>query len=77
MLEANYLSVLLKPTYEKAIDSPQDILDRGLTVIAFPGMETKVEISKNSPSKTTRELAERTIVPKVIFCFVFLQNFQF
>ena len=70
MLEANYLSILLKPNYEKAVDSGQDVIDMGLTVISSPGDESKVEIYKNSSSKITRELAERTIVPKVIFCFL-------
>ena len=74
MLEANYLSILLKPNYEKAIDTAQDILDRGLSVILIPGRD--IEISKNSPSKSVRELAERTIVAEVIFFllnkFIFL-----
>ena len=33
MLESNYLTMLLKPTYGKPVDSKQDILDRGLNVI--------------------------------------------
>ena len=45
----------------------QDVLDRGLSVISYIGAESIVEMLKNSPSKITRELAERTIVPKVIF----------
>ena len=68
MLEANYLSILMKPNYEKAIDSSQDILDRGMKVIYPYGYESIVEMLKNSPSNITRELAERTIVAKVIFC---------
>ena len=44
MLEANYLSILLKPSYEKAIDTAQDVLDTGLTVIHSPGSESIVEI---------------------------------
>ena len=67
MLEANYLTILLSPNYEPAVDSPQDILDRGLTVIWPPGSESRVETMKNSPSNITRELAERAIVAKVKF----------
>ena len=66
MLEANYLSILLKPNYEKAIDTAQDVLDRGLSLIAIPERESLVELLRNSPYKITRELAERTIVAKVI-----------
>ena len=64
-LECNFLTILLKPTYEPPVDGPQDILDRGMTVIGFPGTESKVENDKNSFSKVTRDLAEVTIVPKV------------
>ena len=67
MLEANYLTILLKPNYEKAVDTPQDILDRGLTVLNPPGTKSLVEIMKNSPSQITRELAEMIFVPDVIF----------
>ena len=67
MFEANYLTILLKPNYEKAVDTPQDILDRGLTVLNPPGTKSLVEIMKNSPSQITRELAEMIFVPDVIF----------
>ena len=64
MLEANFLTILLKPVYEKPIDTAKDILDRGLTIIYPPGTESLVELLKNSPAYTTRTLAERTIVCK-------------
>ena len=67
MLEANYLSILLTPNYEKAIDTAQDVLDTGLTVLYAPGTESLVETMKNSASNITRTLAERTTVAKVIF----------
>ena len=72
MLEANYLNILITPNYEKAIDSAEDILARGLSVIYPPGFESRVEILKNSPSKIVRQLAERIIVAKVIFFLLFL-----
>ena len=70
MLEANYLTILLKPNYEKAIDTSEDVLDRGLTVLRIPGEQTKVEMLKNSAFKITREIAESSIVPEVIFCYI-------
>ena len=70
MLEANYLSILVKPTYEKAIDTSEDVLDRRLTVLRIPGSATTMEMFKNSPSKITREIAESSIVPEVIFCYI-------
>ena len=67
MLEANYLTMLMKPVYEMPVDTPQDIIDRGLTVLSAPGTESMVENLKNSPSKITRTLAEKTFVTEVIF----------
>ena len=67
MFESLYLTILLKPTYEKPVDTAQDVLDRGLTIISYPGAESLKEMSKNSASAVTRKLAEVTIVPKVIF----------
>ena len=68
MFQSEYLTMLIKPIYEKPIDTAQDVLDRGLTVIYPPGSESTLEIMKNSPSNINRKLAERTIVPGVIFC---------
>ena len=67
MLEANFLTILLKPNYEKPINTAQDILDRGLEVMYTPGAESLKTTLMNSPYYITRTLAERTIVPKVIF----------
>ena len=64
MFEANFLTILLTPNYEKAIDTAEDVMNRNLTVIYGPGYESIVEIFKNSPSNITRTLAERTIVCK-------------
>ena len=65
MLEANFLTILLKLNYEKAVNTAEEIVERGLTVIAGPGAESKVEIYKNSPNYYTRKMAEKTIVTKV------------
>ena len=67
MFESTFFSMLIKPVYETPINTAQDVLDRGLPVIITPGTESLVEIYKNSPSSITRQLAERTILPKVIF----------
>ena len=67
MFESNYFTMLMKPTYEKPVDSPADIIERGLRVIYPPDMEDIVEVLKNSPFYNIRRLAEMTIVPKVIF----------
>ena len=64
----------MKPTYEKPVDTAQDVLDRGLTIIYNPGSESNVEVAKNSPSAVIRALAKMTVVPKVIF--VILKTFH-
>ena len=65
-----FLESLLKPNYEKPVDTAQDILDRGLKVIYIPGAESKVEMMKKSPFPLTRRLAERTDVAKVILFYI-------
>ena len=66
MLEANFLTILLKPNYEKPIDSAQDVIDSGLNLVWGPGQESYLDMYKNSPSIIARKLAERTVVAKVL-----------
>ena len=71
MFEANYLSVLMKPNYEKPVDTAEDIIDMGLTVQRSPlTSQSSLDYLKNTSSGITRQLAERTIIPKVIFIFI-------
>ena len=77
MLEANFLTILLKPVYEKPIDTAEDLIDRGLALIYSPGGESKKEEMMNSPYYITRTLAERAIVAKVIFCCTEIFPFNF
>ena len=77
MFEATYLTILLTPSYEKPVDTAQDIIDRELTILGIPGSESLVEILKNSPSAINRKLAERSIVPEVIFLKFKINNSNF
>ena len=65
ILECNILATLLKPTYEKPIDTAEDIIERGITIIDIPGRESIFETLKRSPFPLTRALAENTYVTKV------------
>ena len=67
-----FLGILLKPNYGKPVDTAEDVVDRGLKVIKSPGMESMVEMLKQSPFPITRTLAERTVVAKVIFFNILL-----
>ena len=66
ILECNYLTVLVKPVYEKPIDTAEDIIERGIKIIYSPGTESMVETLKKSPFPLTRKLAENTYVTKVV-----------
>ena len=70
MFESNYLTMLMKPNYEKPVDTPEDIIDRGLTVIVDNFGGSRMEMDKNSPSDVIRKLAEITVVANVIFCLI-------
>ena len=66
ILECNYLTVLVKPVYEKPIDTAEDIIERGIKIIEAPGTESMVESLKRSPFPLARALAENTYVAKVV-----------
>ena len=66
ILECNYLTVLLKPTYEKPIDSLEDVIERGLKIIDTPGTQDKVANMKQSSSQLIRTAAtEHWVVAEV------------
>ena len=73
ILECNYLTVLVKPVYEKPIDTAEDILERGIKIINYPGRESMVETLKKSPFPLTRKLAENTYVTKVWYDLKLIQ----
>ena len=67
ILECNYLTVLVKPVYEKPVDTAEDIIERGITILDSPGRESSIEALKKSPYPLTRALAENTYVSQVVF----------
>ena len=66
ILACNYLTVLVKPVYEKPIDTAEDIIERGITIIRGPGQESVVAAAKKSPFELSRKLAEKSYVTKVV-----------
>ena len=77
ILECNYLSVLVKPNYERFIDTSLDIIDMNLTIIWPPGREAIVDMLRNSPSSLSRELADRSYVTEVISCRGFILKVKY
>ena len=57
--------MLLKPVYEEPVDTAEDIIERGLTIITGPTSGSLVEAAKKSPLKSVRQMAEQTYVPTV------------
>ena len=73
ILECNYLTVLVKPVYEKPIDTAEDIIERGIKIIYVPGTESMVETLKKSPFPLTRKLAENSYVAEVVIHLKLIQ----
>ena len=73
MLEANYLTILLKPNYADPIDSVEDVVNRGLTPVFDFFLEGTRQRLLQSESSMLRTLAERTVVAKVIFFYIKIQ----
>ena len=66
ILLCNYLTVLLKPNYERFIDSSSDIIEMNLTTLWPPGREAIIADLRNSPSGLENDFADRSYVAKVI-----------
>ena len=78
--ECNFLATLIKTNYEMPIDTAEDILGRGFSILTVIRREGIVEAMKSSHSKITRDLAEATIIPKVLInisIFQSLINYHF
>ena len=65
MLTCNYLTVLVKPMYDQPVDTSEDVIAAGLTIINIPGTEANVKIMEVSDSQITRALAGLMYTPKV------------
>ena len=69
MLESNYLTILLTPTFEKPVDTPEDIIERGLIIIYNPGSTAMKNAMLASDNQLDRDLAALTVVAEVIQYF--------
>ena len=66
MLESNYLGMLMKPNFEKTMDSAEDVLDRGVSILWFPYYEYYKDLQlEQNYSMILKKLAERVYVAKV------------
>ena len=61
----------MKKNYEKPVNTAEDVLDRGFTVIWYPGYEYYKEILiEQNISKVNRDLAQMTYVSRVSYSFL-------
>ena len=58
--------MLLKPVYENPVDTAEDIIERGLTIIRTPNAGSMVEAAKKSPFELTRKTAELSYIATVL-----------
>lgn len=63
-LMSNYLTVLVKPTYEKPIETLQDMIDRNITPFYIPGGVIYKDTLLASKDKNLHELGRRLIIPR-------------
>ena len=63
-LMSNYLTVLVKPTYEKPIETLQDMIDMDITPYYIPGGVIYKDQLLNTGDKNLMELGRRLIIPR-------------
>ena len=63
-LLANFLTVTLKPKYEKAVDTAADVLNRNITIVRFPGGESWIHYFANSADPVYRNLSQKIVIAK-------------
>ena len=63
-LLSNYLTVLLRPSYEKPVDTSNDLLDRDITPFIHPSGGFFKQALANNPDPNIQEISRRLIVTK-------------
>ena len=63
-LMSNYLTVLVKPTFEKPIETLQDMIDRNIIPYYIPGGTIYKKAMLDSGDKNLEELGRRLVIPR-------------
>ena len=63
-LLSNYLSVLLKPSFEEPVNTPKDLIDRDITPFFGPGREIYRQFFEKSPDPNIQEISRRLYIAK-------------
>ena len=63
-LLSNYLTVLLRPRYERPVETAADLIDRDITPFYAPGGEFWKDFLAGSPDPNFQEISRRLYFPK-------------
>lgn len=63
-LLCNYLTVLLRPSYEKPVETAEDLIKRGITPFYVPGGEILRQFFADSPDPNFKEISRRLVIAK-------------
>ena len=63
-LLSNYLTVLLRPSYEAPVDTAKELVDRNITPFYFPGGQIWRQFFAAFPDENYNKIAERLVIPK-------------
>ena len=61
-LLSNYLTVLLRPSYEPFVDTAADLVKRDIIPFLWPGAEIWISHFANSPDPNYQELSQRFVI---------------
>ena len=63
-LLSNYLTVLLRPSYERPVDTSNDLIDRDITPFIHPAGGVFKQALANNPDPKMQEISRRLVVTK-------------
>ena len=63
-LLSNYLTVLLRPSYEEPVETAADLIKRDITPFLFPGTEIYKEFFAASSDPVFQEISRRLVIAK-------------
>ena len=61
-LLSNYLTVLLRPSYEEPVDTVADIIKRDITPYMLPGSDIFRQVFSESPDPNYQEISRRLVI---------------
>ena len=63
-LLSNYLTVLLRPSYEEPVETAADLIKRDITLILAPGSEIFIQYFAASTDPNYQEISRRLVIAK-------------